>query len=354
MNSPNRKRPTLKMWVRVSLTIIISLGIFIPILEIYLNSIEKKQYNNKKIYSYQINQSADYKVQLFDNTFTDEQEMESNKIYIADLTKNINLNLGYTYSGTKKSPLKYTYEITGKLYGENQDSQNGKTNTVWEKKYQLLEKTEKEVKNTSGFAVTENLDIDYQKYQNEVANFKKRFGMTLNTKLKVIMNIKVNGKYEKNNIDRNDNIILEIPLGNQAFSITEDYEKTKSKDYYEKKQNIKIVNSAYTKLCISISLISILLFILSFKALFNIKPKSSYTKKINKILKNYGQIIVEVENPIKEKSFNIVKVKDFNEMLDLEEELKLPIIFYEDLYNYKAVFTITKESTIYKCIIKNQ
>ena len=64
MNSPNRKRPTLKMWVRVSLTIIISLGIFIPILEIYLNSIEKKQYNNKKIYSYQINQSADYKVQL--------------------------------------------------------------------------------------------------------------------------------------------------------------------------------------------------------------------------------------------------------------------------------------------------
>ena len=138
MNSPNRKRPTLKMWVRVSLTIIISLGIFIPILEIYLNSIEKKQYNNKKIYSYQINQSADYKVQLFDNTFTDEQEMASNKIYIADLTKNINLNLGYTYSGTKKAPLKYTYEITGKLYGENQDSQNGKTNTVWEKKYQLL------------------------------------------------------------------------------------------------------------------------------------------------------------------------------------------------------------------------
>ena len=158
----------------------------------------------------------------------------------------------------------------------------------------------------------------------------------------------------KNNIDRNDNIILEIQLGNQAFSITEDYEKTKSKDYYEKKQNIKIVNSAYTKLCISISLISILLFILSFKALFNIKPKSSYTKKINKILKNYGQIIVEVENPIKEKGFNIVKVKDFNEMLDLEEELKLRIIFYEDLYNYKAVFTITKESTIYKCIIKNQ
>ena len=39
---------------------------------------------------------------------------------------------------------------------------------------------------------------------------------------------------------------------------------------------------------------------------------------------------------------------------DLEEELKLPIIFYEDLYNYKAIFTITKESTIYKCIIKNQ
>ena len=354
MNLSSRSRPTLKMWVRIILTIIISLGIFIPILEIYLNSIERKQYNNKKIYSYQINQSSNYKVQLFDNTFTDEQEMAANKIYIADLTKNINLNLGYTYSGTKKTPLKYTYEITGKLYGENQDSQSGKNNIVWEKNYQLSKKVEKNVKNNSGFAIIENLDIDYQKYQNEVANFKKRFGMALNTKLKIIMNVKVSGKYENNNINRNDNIILEIPLGIQALSITEDYEKTIAKDYYEKKSSIKLINSGYTKLCITISLVSIVLFILSFKALFNIKQKNTYTKKINKILKNYGQIIIEIENPIKEKGFNVVKVKDFNEMLDLEEELKLPIIFYEDLYNYRAIFTITKDNIIYKCIIKNQ
>lgn len=354
MNVEERKRPTLKMWVRVSLIIVISLGMFIPLLEIYLNSIEKKQYNNKKIYSYQINQNTDYKVQLYDNNFVDETEMESNKIYIADLTKNINLNINYTYSGTKKTPLKYKYKITGKLYGENQDTQSGTTNTVWEKNYNLVEETEKKITDTSGFAIAENINIDYPKYKEEVSNFKKRFGMTLTTKLRICMSIKVEGSYQEEDIKRNDKIILDIPVGVQAFSITEDYKKNINKDLYDKKTDIKIVNSTYTRVCIIISTLSFILFILSFKALFNIKPKSNYTKQLHKILKNYGQIIVEVENPIKEKNYNIVKVKNFDEMLDLEEELKLPIIFYEDIYHYRAVFTITKDNTIYKYVLKNQ
>lgn len=354
MSMEERKRPTLKMWVRVTMTIIMSLGIFIPILEIYLNSIEKKQYNEKKIYSYQVTKNTDYKVQLFDNNFTDEKEMEANKIYISDLTKNINLNMSYTYSGTKATPLKYSYSITGKLYGENKDSQSGKTNTVWEKSYDILEKKEKEVTNNSGFAFTENIDIDYQKYKEEVSDFKKRFNMTLSTKLRITMNIDVEGTYQNEEIKRNDEIILDIPVGVQAFSITEDYEKVINKDIYEKKTSMTLVNSTYTKICIIISMIFIILFIIFFKAIFNIKPKSNYTKQLDKILKNYGQIIVEVENSIKEKGYNVIKVKNFEEMLDLEEELKLPIIFYEDIYHYKAVFTITQDNIIYKYILKNQ
>ena len=40
-------------------------------------------------------------------------------------------------------------------------------------------------------------------------------------------------------------------------------------------------------------------------------------------------------------------------MVDLEEELRIPIILYENIYNYTAVFSITYNNTIYKYILKD-
>ena len=51
MDHSNRKRPTLKLWVRLTLSIIISLGIFLPIFEIYLNSIKVKNTSTKVLYT---------------------------------------------------------------------------------------------------------------------------------------------------------------------------------------------------------------------------------------------------------------------------------------------------------------
>lgn len=354
MDQYSRKRPTLKIWVRILLSIIISLGIFLPLLEIYLNSIKIKSVPTKTLYTYILNKNVDYKVQLYENNFTDENEMDANKVYISDLVKNIKLKFAYTYSGTEATDLKYEYYITGKLYGQNQNSQTTESETIWEKDYTLLEKTEKKNNGTAGFSINQELNLDYPKYKEEVMKFKSKFGIAVNTNLEVTMHVKVTGKYNDEKIDKTDKIILEIPLGVQAFSITEDYKKQDIKNIYKEEQNIEINNKPYMIICIVISVISIILFIASFKAIFNIKPKSEYTKKLDKILKNYDQIIVEVETPVKEKEHNIILVKSFEEMLDLEEELRIPIIFYEDIYNHIAIFTISHNNIIYKYVLRNK
>lgn len=353
MNQHTRKRPDLKLWVRLLLSIIIALGIFVPLFQICLNSIKVKTKATKVIYTYTVNQKADYKVQLYENNFTDDTEMEANKVYISDLVKNINTNLTYSYSGTNKANLKYTYDIKAKLYGDNINSELNTNETVWEKDYTILEPTTKENTENSGFAINENINIDYPKYKEEVLNFRKKFGMALNTKLRITMTVKVNGTYKKeNDIKKTDKIIMEIPVGVQAFSIKEDYKKESSNKIYKKQKNIEINNKSYTAMCLVVTCSSIILFILTFKAIFNIKPKTKYTKELNKILKNYGQIIVEVKTPVKERGNNIIIVKDFEEMLDLEEELRIPIIFFENIYYNNAVFTITHNNTIYKYILK--
>lgn len=353
MSQSVRKRPTLKLWVRLLLSITVMLGIFLPLFEIGINSIKvKNTTTNESIYTYRTDKNLNYKVQLYDNTFTDDTEMEANKIYISDLVKNIRTNFSYTYSGTNKTDLKYTYDIKAKLTGENQSSQATDSNeVVWEKDYTLLDKIEKTT-NSTGFAINENIDIDYPKYKEEVLNFRKKFGMSLTTKLRVTMTIKTEGKYKEEKISKTDKIIMDIPVGTQAFSIKEDYKKQDVKEIYKQEKNIEIENKSYTVLCLSITILSIILFLLTFKAIFNIKPKDSYTKKITKILKNYGQIVIEVKTPVKEKNFSTVIVKDFEEMLDLEEELRIPIILYENVYNNIAIFTITHGNTIYKYVLK--
>lgn len=354
MEKAERKQHTLRLWVRITMALIISCGIFLSLLGIYLGSVIKKPEETKKIYSSTINKNVNYKVHLFDNNFVDKNEMDANQIYIADLVNNIKFNFMYTYSGTNKSNLNYTYSIVGKLYGENTNKETGSNEIIWEKSYNLVNDVKKSLKDTSGFNITQPLDINYPKYQAEVNNFKRRFGMSLTTKLQVTMNIKITGKYQGKEINKTDNIILDIPLGIQAFSIKEDYQKQNNLNLYDNSKAVSVTYSLFTKACIVVMVISIILFILSFKLIFNIKPKSKYTKTLNKILKTYDQIIVEVESPVKEKGYHIVLVKDFDEMIDLEEELRIPIIFYENLYKYRSIFTITYNDTIYKYILRNK
>lgn len=353
MDPSIRKRPTLKLWVRLVLSIVIISGIFIPIFEIILNSIEVNNTSNGDIlYAYNTDKNLTYKVKLYDNSFTDTTEMEENKIYISDLVKNINTNFAYTYSGTDKINLTYSYDIKAKLTGENQSNQTTGTNeVVWEKDYTILDTVNKTT-SRNGFAINENIDIDYPKYKNEVLNFRKKFGMSLSTKLQVVMTVQIDGKYQDEKINKTDKIVMNIPVGNQSFSITQDYKKHDVKEIREQVKNIEIENKSYTIICLIITFTSIILFIISFKAIFNVKPKSEYTKKLEKILKNYDQIIVEVENPVREKNCNIALVKSFEEMLDLEEELRIPIIFYENIYNHTAVFTISHNNILYKYVLR--
>lgn len=354
MEKIERKQHTLRLWVRVTMALIIACGIFLSLLGIYLGTIIKKPKDSKKIYSASIHKNVDYKVYLFDNNFVDKKEMGKNQIYISDLVNQIKFNFMYTYSGTNKTDLNYTYSITGKLYGENTNKETGSNEIIWEKSYPLVEETKKKLKDNSGFNITQNLDINYPKYKEEVNNFKKRFGMSLDTKLQITMYIKITGNFKDQEINQKDEIVLDIPLGVQAFSITDDYLPKGNIALYNNNKTVDVTYSFYTKACVVVMIISILLFLFTFKIIFHIKPKSKYTKELEKILKNYDEVIVEVSSPVKEKGYHVVLVKNFDEMIDLEEELRIPIIFYENIYKYRSIFTITYNDTIYKYILRNR
>ena len=86
----------------------------------------------------------------------------------------------------------------------------------------------------------------------------------------------------------------------------------------------------------------------------NIKALTSeYDKYVGKILKNYDRLIVESRTNINLKKYNTVNVKSFTELLDVRDNLKLPIIYFNIVKHEKGMFYIKDGNDIYVVVIKD-
>ena len=71
-------------------------------------------------------------------------------------------------------------------------------------------------------------------------------------------------------------------------------------------------------------------------------------------MKEYGDIIVELASEVKKDGYSIIEVKNFNELVDLEYELRIPITFYEKEEGQYGEFMITNEKNIYLFVLKDE
>ena len=110
-----------------------------------------------------------------------------------------------------------------------------------------------------------------------------------------------------------------------------------------------MVNS-YFKLVIAILLLLTSSFFL-WLALINIfkynKKISDYDKLINKILKEYDRLIVETTTFTKVKDYDILMIKNFDELVDVRDNLRLPIMFYRLKNNDVSHFYVLKDNHLY-------
>lgn len=346
------KRNVLKKWVRFSLLGIIVV-FFVSSIIIILTSFNKRDKDEDIIlYSYNINQDLDYKVNLYDNSYIESNYLGKDDTYISDLIKEIEIDYKYDYSGSKILPLNYNYSVVATINGEySLDEEDSK---VWTKEYTLVENKKCKVDDKTSINVLQPIKLDFKYYDQVVSNFRKELKLPIKSTLTVTFSINVTGKLDEQKIDDTKEIKLILPLNQQAFKIKEEYEKNYNNNIIPDKEEQEKIN--YRKLFSGIVLLStsLFIFILLFREIFNIPRKNKYTVKLNKILKEYGDIIVEVVNPVNEIDMDIIEVKNFNEMIDLEEELRVPIMFYETIEYLEGEFTLVHNNILYKFILKNE
>lgn len=348
-----KSRTVLKRWVRIALLILIFL-IFISGIAIIIKGFELKKVKDKlePIYDYNITQKLDYKVNLNKNSFIEEDYLGKNETYLADLIKDIYVKFIYNFQGTSSIPLKYTYQIIATTKGEYTLEVGESKSKVWTKERVLLEKSE-QIAEQNQLTIQEDITLDFQEYVEEVRKFRKELNIPITATLNVVMKINLIGELS-NPLEDEKTISIKIPLNEQAFRITEDYETDISNQIFEKNEYQGEVKNKNLVSGIILIITSLFLLVLFFKEIFNVEKKTNYTLKLNKILKSYGDIIVELATQINMENYQIIDVKNFNEMIDLEEELHIPINFYETIDSYEGEFYLIHSNVIYRYILTNE
>ncbi|HOZ54692.1 MAG TPA: DUF5305 family protein [Clostridia bacterium] len=311
---------------------------------------------NEYLYTYNLNKLANYNIEINKNNFYENLVLEQNRTYISELVKNMNIDFKVNYYINKNSDIVYNYKIINTVVIKYASTSNSGDNILWSKDYFLKSSDTLTLINQNSFNIEDTIEINYQDYRNQSKAFMATYNLPLEAymELKLILNYDIQtGNIEDKN-QKESFINLRIPLLTDVFTVEENYQKNETETYVKNINIQGIVNKKSVIIgstIISGSLIMILYFI---RKEMKMNVKNDYQVALNRILKNYGDIVAEVVSPVETDYMKIIDVKNFDQLLDIEEEIRMPILFYETIPGQEGEFVILFDNMVYRYIISGR
>lgn len=300
--------------------------------------------------TYKETSNLDYKVNLKKNDFYEQKYLGKDMIYVASLIDTIDIDFNYIFDIEKKSDVNFDYDITGKLVISDTNGQN----TFYEKEYDLSKTKKESINAKKSHKINEKISIDYDKYNNLANKFRTNYGIDTTSNLIVSLNVHKKGS-DKNEykLDNKSAVSVTIPLSEKAINIKIDRNDINNSSQLFTSSSVTIDNYAYLLISIVfIILLPVFMFPLVGLLLSMETNKSPYDKYINKILNEYDRLIVETTTAPDIENKNIIRIDSFNELLDVRDNLSLPIKYYIITKHQKCNFYINHNDELYLLTIK--
>ncbi|MBE6148595.1 MAG: hypothetical protein E7167_03800 [Firmicutes bacterium] len=307
---------------------------------------------NKNYYvKYYESNNTDYVVNLKENEFFEKDFLTENNEYISTLIDNIVTNFKYNLQLEEENvSYKYSYKIESKV---NVKRKNGGHN-LYNKKETLLNTVEK-ITNQNTISINEKITIDYNYYNNLMKKFVSIYSLEdIESTLNIKMHIKIIGsceKFEESN-RKESTISINIPLTTKVLNIEI------MDDLINNQNNLiqckKMYDNAYMFLIISILFAALGLSFIVYTINFILKTRTAeniYEKELKKILNNYGSYIQTINNDFNFKTYQMLIIHSFNDMLEIRDTIGQPILMKENEEKDSAYFIIpgaTKILYIYR------
>ncbi len=297
------------------------------------------------IYSYTIRQDTKYNVKYRGSSFYDGGPSQTDTAYLSNLTDSINARFSYNLSATDVTALHYEYGAKATVRGTygSTDSTLGISN-VWSKDYVLLEPTTG-TQNTGQLALDPEVQVPYTKLRAAIDQFKLAFDAAVNTELLVTYTVKVSGSIDGTPFSDTKVSTLSAPLDQQIYKINSKFVKSDHHDVVPKQsQKIEDIITMYeVPLAVLLTILGLAYTVYGLRRQI---IKSPYQRELEKIYRYHDGIIIHASRPADLAHKDIVMVKKFDDLLNLEEELKTPIIASQ-VNDATTHFFIARDDIVY-------
>ncbi len=304
-------------------------------------NLEKSQ---ESIYQYIVEKQDNYEVLLKPNTFYESQTLPSGLCYASNAIETFTINFQYHFKAKQKADIQYHYSVVGNLIGKVIEVNEEKE--VWNRSFLFLENNTQEKESIEEFSVQCPINIKYEDYLNLVNAYEKEYKIKIEPILKIRFIISYNISFPSSTIETNtieDAIELEIPITDTITEVKANNEKIASKEITSEAENTKI-ESIVCYIIGSLFIIgaSIVLIIRIYK-----NAKKHY-EPIERILKNYGDLIATVTNKPDISNLKIMYVTKLEDLIDVAEQNQCHIIHYESnfyviIHEYVYVYIVNAD-----------
>ena len=312
-------------------------------------------FNNKKIIklNYAEDNSIKYNVYLKENHFFEEPYLGENRTYIASLIDYIDINFNYSIKFNEKLNGNSKYKYVAIVRANKKDS----AGYYWEKEYDLTPEKSIDVKDVNDFKISDNIKVKYNTYNDVLNDFKREYALTTNGELKVVMRISNTVNFEEVNrpIAIDSEIGLSIPLLEQALEVSINKEATSEKDILTiEEKNRSNENRIYMICAICIMVSSLLAFIEATRNRNKYKSNNEYKLTLDKFLKNYDSIIANTNGLDIIEGLKRIEISSFEELLDVYNEVRMPINYYQDIEREESDFIIINDDIAWVYTLKKE
>ena len=309
--------------------------------------------NDKKMVnlSYEESNKINYNVYLKDNPFFNTPYLGEGRTYIASLIDYLDIFYHYDISYNRKLTGTYKYKYVAIVRANKKDT----AGYYWEKEYDLTEEKTANIKNNINVSIDDNVKVKYSTYNEILNEFKKTYGISTDGELRVVMKISYNAKFKEVNrpVNITSEIGLSIPLLEQALdvSIVKDAAHDNNILSFEEKSD-RPAFTIFKVTGVILIIVSILGFIDVTKTNLIFKKYNLYEIELDNILKKYDSIIANVKEKTNINDFKKIEVNTFDELLDVYNEVRMPINFFKDKSNNESLFIIINDNIAWLYILK--
>lgn len=299
--------------------------------------------------NYKESSNLNYWVYVHENEFYEQNFLEKDMVYIANLIDKIVIDFDYNFLTETKETLDLIYDIKADLLITDSEGK-----IYYKKSYDLLEDKKYSIVDNNLSKINEQVTIDYKLYNDLANKFKTAYGVDAKSILNVYMNINKSTNEKSNfNLNSSNSMKVSIPLTQSSVDIKLDYLDINASDVIVKDRTFNFKSIFMFSLSILSFLLSICMLILFVRKLLLLRSKKNkFDKVVDKILKEYDFYIAETSTLISFEGKEIVKVEKFTELLDIHDNLKQPIMYYLVNKHQKCYFYINHKNIVYLVVVK--